>query len=277
VFRYNLPLIGRVYRERDELRKRSRGNVSSNTRAVGELEALGRIHEERSHDSFRVYITNRAQQEVNLLTELRRRTAVECADYAEQYMTNALHFETRERLLDYAITKINSAENPISGLLLEFGVYKGHSINYFARGIDPTRRFYGFDSFEGIHVDWHGNDLSKGAFGLGGILPEVESNVTLVKGWFDQTLPPFFAQHPEPIAFMSHDCDTYEAAKIVFQFTADRLRPGTMIVFDDYWGYRGWKSGEHKAWHELVEEKKIRYEYLAFTIQQVFVKIISMG
>ncbi len=278
MLRYNLPLIGKVYRERDELKQRLGGGLPSTMPAGSGVESLARLHEERSHDSFRVYITNRAQQDVNLLTELRRRTAVECADYADQYMTNALHFETRERLLDYAVTKINSAENSINnGLLLEFGVYKGHSINYFAERIDPKRRFYGFDSFEGIHVDWHGNDLSKGAFDVGGVLPEVRPNVTLVKGWFDQTLPPFFAQHPEPIAFVSHDCDTYEAAKIVFRFTADRLRAGTMIVFDDYWGYRGWKTGEHKAWRELVEERKIAYEYLAFTIQQVFVKITSVG
>jgi hypothetical protein len=97
-----------------------------------------------------------------------------------------------------------------------------------------------------------------------------------LRQWFDQTLPPFFAQHPEPIAFISHDCDPYEAAKIVFQFTADRLRPGTLIIFDDYWGYRGWKSGEHKAWRELVEERKIAYQYLAFAILQVFVKITSL-
>ena len=50
-----------------------------------------------------------------------------------------------------------------------------------------------------------------------------------------------------------------------------------MIVFDDYWGYRGWKSGEHKAWRGLVEERKLTYAYLAFTIQQVFVQITSVG
>src|SRR6202042_2531724 len=116
-------------------------NVSANTLHIGE--DLARIHEERSHDSFRVFVTNRPQQEVNLLSEFRRRIAVECADYAEQHMTDAMHFETRERLLDYAITKINSTENPIgAGLLMEFGVYKGHSINYFAKRIDQKRRFY---------------------------------------------------------------------------------------------------------------------------------------
>ena len=201
---------------------------------------------------------------------------MECADYANENMRLAMHFDTRERLLDYAVSILNSNDDG-RGLLVEFGVYKGHSINYFAKRIKPGRTIYGFDSFEGLHVDWIGNDLAKGAFDLNGVLPEVEKNATLIKGWFDQTLPVFFADHPEPLYFISHDADTYEAAKIVFKFTAPRLRPGTMIVFDDYWGYRGWKSGEHKAWIELVAELNIKYEYLAFAMQQVFIIIRSIG
>ncbi len=229
-----------------------------------------------SANAYPVFLVNRAQQDFTLLNELRRRTAVECADYAHERMPLALHFDTRERLLDYVIETLNF-NNDGRGLFVEFGVYKGHSINYFAKRINSGRTIYGFDSFEGLHVDWIGNDLAKGAFDLAGILPDVEKNVILIKGWFDQTLPAFFAEHPEPIWFISHDADTYEAAKIVFKFTAPKLRPGTMIVFDDYWGYRGWKSGEHKAWAELVSELNIKYDYLAFTVQQVFVIIRSIG
>ena len=229
-----------------------------------------------SANAYPVFLVNRTQQDFTLLNELRRRTAVECADYAHECMPLALHFDTRERLLDYVVETLNSNDDG-RGLFVEFGVYKGHSINYFAKRINSGRTIYGFDSFEGLHVDWIGNDLAKGAFDLGGILPEVEKSVILIKGWFDQTLPAFFAEHPEPIWFISHDADTYEAAKIVFKFTAPKLRPGTMIVFDDYWGYRGWKSGEHKAWAELVSELNIKYDYLAFTVQQVFVIIRSIG
>ena len=76
MFRYNLPLIGRVYRERDELKQRSGGGLPSNMPAGSGIESFARLHEERSHDFFPSN-TNRAQQDVNLLTELRRRTAVE--------------------------------------------------------------------------------------------------------------------------------------------------------------------------------------------------------
>ena len=335
MLKYDLPWIGRLYRQRNELRERvaqleterarekqiKREEPESRTpyaqqqqeclRSIQDkLDHLVRIQEGQlgeeqryfekltkvepfrnddlrqnseqstrridSANAYPVFLVNRTQQDFTLLNELRRRTAVECADYAHERMPSALHFDTRERLLDYAIKTINSKDDG-RGLFVEFGVYKGHSINYFAKRINPDRTIYGFDSFEGLHVDWIGNDLAKGAFDLGGILPEVEKNVILIKGWFDQTLPAFFAEHPEPLWFVSHDADTYEAAKIVFKFTAPRLRPGTMIVFDDYWGYRGWKSGEHKAWAELVAELNIKYEYLAFTVQQVFIIIRSIG
>jgi hypothetical protein len=335
VLKYNLPWIGRLYRERNELRERlerleteredekkikrehldvydtsiqlsrERSQSIDNNldylasiraadirKSMEYLEKLTKVESIRNDDlrrnseqstrrvdsanAYPVFLVNRSQQEFTLLDELRRRTAVECADYASEHMPSALHFDTRERLLDYAISTLNSHDDG-RGLLVEFGVYKGHSINYTANRIKPGRTIYGFDSFRGIHVDWFGNDLAKGAFDLEGILPEVEKNVILVEGWFDQTLPAFFAEHPEPIYFISHDADTYEAAKFVFKFAAPRLRSGTMIVFDDYWGYRGWKSGEHKAWAELVAELNIEYEYLAFTVQQVFIVIRSIG
>ncbi|HEY1783621.1 MAG TPA: class I SAM-dependent methyltransferase [Roseiarcus sp.] len=324
MLKYDLPWIGRLYRQRNELRQRlehierERAHEERNKTEQEDrlqsiqdkldhlvsitakysmeehkyLEQLTKVEPLRNDDlrqnseqstrrvdsanAYPVFLVNRTQQDFTLLNELRRRTAVECADYAHERMPLALHFDTRERLLDYVLETLNSNDDG-RGLFVEFGVYKGHSVNYFAKGIRSGRTIYGFDSFEGLHVDWIGNDLAKGAFDLGGILPEVEKNVILIKGWFDQTLPEFFAEHSEPIWFISHDADTYEAAKLVFKFTAPRLRPGTMIVFDDYWGYRGWKSGEHKAWAELIAEMNIKYDYLAFTVQQVFVIIRSIG
>jgi hypothetical protein len=74
---------------------------------------------------------------------------------------------------------------------------------------------FGFDSFEGLKEVWRGNQLGKGAFDRGGRMPRVESNVTLVKGWFDQTLPNFLAQHPGPAVYLHIDSDTFEAALVV--------------------------------------------------------------
>jgi hypothetical protein len=105
------------------------------------------------------------------------------------------------------------------------------------------------------------------------MLPEVAPNVSLVKGWFNETLPRFLADHPEPVAFMHVDSVTYEAARTVLDLTGDRLKRGAVVVFDEYFGARGWRLGEFKAWQEFVAARGLTYEYLAFSDQAVAVVI----
>ena len=55
-----------------------------------------------------------------------------------------------------------------------------------------------------------------------------------------------------------------------------KLQKGTVIVFDEYFGYRGWRSGEWKAWKEFGELTGLQYEYLGFTKEQVAIRITAM-
>jgi len=201
-----------------------------------------------------------------VLRELEKRTAVECADYAQARMQAALQFERKEDLWNHALGK---APN---GLLVEFGVWNGKSINHIARRSTPAI-VYGFDSFEGLREDWSGWKETKGAFNRGGRLPKVEANVRLVKGWFDATLPQFLSDHSGPFAFVHFDGDTYESAKTILDLVGPRLVVGTVLVFDEYFGYRGWKIGEYRAWQEFVRKWGIEYEYLAFSDQPVALRI----
>lgn len=83
---------------------------------------------------------------------------------------------------------------------------------------------YGFDSFEGLPEPWYGK-YGKGAFARVGLL-EVPDNVTLVKGWFDDTLHGFLAEHPGPLAFLHVDCDLYSSTIYAFDQLQDRVVPG---------------------------------------------------
>jgi hypothetical protein len=96
---------------------------------------------------------------------LRRQTSIECAQYIMQHARSALQFKLREELWDFTLPKV-----PHEGLILEFGVRSGYSLNYFAKRF-PERMLFGFDSFEGLHVDWAGTRSPKGTFDLGGKLP----------------------------------------------------------------------------------------------------------
>ena len=141
------------------------------------------------------------------------------------------------------------------------------SIQAIAR---KTRKpVHGFDSFEGLPEDWSGNKSPKGAFTLKGELPPVPTNVTLHKGWFEDTVPGFLRDHPEAIAFAHIDCDLYSSSKFVLDAIAPRLRAGTVIVFDDYFNYPGWRDHEFKALAELVAATGLEYTYLGYARHQV--------
>jgi hypothetical protein len=209
----------------------------------------------------------------SVLVELQRRASIESADYAQERMTHAIAFGSRGRLLDFAMSKAT-----VDGIVAEFGVWTGESINHIARTVSRLRgsstTVYGFDSFEGLKEDWSGSASVKGSFSLDGRPPLVEGNVSLIAGWFDETLPRFATENTKPLSFVHVDSDTFEAAETIFRVLGERIVPGTVIVFDEYFGYRGWRVGEYKAWANFVDSKKLAYEYLGFSTESVAVKVV---
>jgi hypothetical protein len=200
-----------------------------------------------------------------------QRASATSADYIEDHLSGALLFPTREEVLDLALSKVEG-----DGIFAEFGVFTGLSINHIARSLNGTGlRVYGFDSFEGLKEDWHGTWFPAGAFGVGARLPEVLPNVTLIKGWFDETLPGFLNDHPdERFAFIHVDSDTFEAATTVLSLLKGRITRGTIIVFDEYLGFPNWRNGEFLAWQNFVKAHSLQYRYLAFSGSPVALMVL---
>lgn len=147
-------------------------------------------------------------------------------------------------------------------LWLEFGVFSGKSINYISKYTDKT--VYGFDSFLGLPEDWR-NDYSKGKFNMNGNLPEVNNNVTLIPGWFEDTLEPFIKKNNKKISFIHIDCDLYSSTKYVLETLKDLIDDDCIILFDElvnYLGYDG-DTGELRALYEFLNENDIKYEWVA--------------
>lgn len=199
----------------------------------------------------------------SVVNEVLRRAVADSADYADSHMQDALCIRGEKG----SLWRHAFAARAPGGLIVEFGVFRGRSIRFFASLTDET--IYGFDSFEGLRENWTGWAAPKGTFDMGGAAPPVPTNVTLVKGWFDASLPPFLREHREPFSFVHIDSDTYEAASTILSAAADRFRPGTVVLFDEYFGYRGWRAGESKAWREFVAARGFTYRYLAFHDQAV--------
>lgn len=162
----------------------------------------------------------------------------------------------------------------LDGLVLEFGVFEARTATYIAG--KRNWHLHGFDSFEGLPEPWR--DGFPAAKFSRPTLPEVPDNVTLHVGLFADTLPPFLASlpsPPEPVAYLHVDSDLYSSARTIFDGLSDRIVPGTVIVFDEYFNYSGWEDGEYKAFQEFVAARGLTYEYLTYNHehQQVAVRI----
>jgi hypothetical protein len=194
----------------------------------------------------------------------------ESVAYIREHMLAAQVLEDRFALLQFAL-----ARAPQDGLVLEFGVEKGASVNCLARCTD--RLVHGFDSFQGLPEAWAGTKEAAGAFGQKGRLPKVAANVRLHGGWFDATLPPFLAAEPGPVALLHVDCDIYASTRTVFEHLGDRLVAGTVIVFDEYYNYPGWQQHEFRAFHEFIAGGRRSYDYIGFSAEKGHVAVRMLG
>ena len=187
--------------------------------------------------------------------------------YIKTQHRSALLLGTNTKTIELAL-----AQAKLEGLVLEFGVYNGKSIRNIASIVNT--QVHGFDSFEGIPENW--NDEPSGSYSANGELPVVPSNVTLHQGWFEDTLPKFTKENSGPIRFMNIDCDLYSSTKTIFDLLGPQVLSGTVIVFDEFIGYKSWKDDEFKAFQEAVDQYQWRYEILSFSFatKQVALKIL---
>jgi O-methyltransferase len=146
--------------------------------------------------------------------------------------SDCLEFPERSEFYRYIAGGISG---PID--YLEFGVWKGASIGEWC-GLNQCSesRFVGFDTFEGLPEDWD-SDHPKGTFSTGGLLPELgDPRASFVKGLFQHTLRDFLETFIiRNRLVVNIDCDLYSATLFVLG-TLDRyFKPGTIIVFDDFY------------------------------------------
>jgi hypothetical protein len=167
----------------------------------------------------------------------------------------------------------------IAGHILEFGVYRGKTINHISAHW-PDQSVWGFDSFQGLPEPWFVNDPFQPSHPAGTFdltqegLPAYPDNVKLVKGWFDQSIPPWLDNNPGPIKFLHVDCDLYSSTITVLNLLNHSIVPGTVIVFDEFypWGncksYDLWAQGEYRALKEWTAHNNRQFTPLLHSSHQ---------
>jgi hypothetical protein len=198
------------------------------------------------------------RQATDIPLERQRRALASTVDYIQQYMPHVRSAASKFELLS---TAFKQADTSGERLICEFGVFTGGTINFISRL--TTKTVYGFDSFEGLPEDWSETGIKKGHFAVKK-LPAVRINVTLIKGWFNETLPGFLAQNKGMIGFLHIDCDLYSSTRIVLELLQPRLGPGAVVVFDEYFNFPDWEQGEYKAFTEFLARTGLSPKFLGY-------------
>lgn len=206
----------------------------------------------------------------DLLAAGERQAALSSAAWAGRAMPTARVFHDPVSTLRHALEIA-----PRGGMALEFGVFTGRSLTEIAAAREG-RDVYGFDSFQGLPEDYRPH-VRRGAFAVDR-RPEV-AGAELVVGWFADTLPGFLATHPGPVDLLHVDGDLYSSAVTVLGLVGPRLRPGSVLIFDEFFNYPGWERHEFRAWQEWLERTGAQAEYAAYTgnNEQVVVRITRTG
>lgn len=175
----------------------------------------------------------------------------------------------KDRAIHYLFSNAAVFSPTCSGIWAEFGVASGTTINLAANFRQAhcslsCPHVHGFDTFTGLPEDWVRDD--RGVFkqhdfdqgGATGRYPGVLSNVNLIKGLFNESLPGFlktqsmYAGLADPVSYLHIDCDLYAGARDALQLLIPRLVVGTVIVFDDLVNYQYYKNHELKAFWEFT-------------------------
>ncbi len=157
----------------------------------------------------------------------------------------------------------------VNGCVIECGVWRGGMIAGIAEVLGKDRRYYLFDSFEGLpdakEIDgpgalaWQANKESSNYYD--NCKAEMEwsqkamqiahaSNTTFIKGLFDDTVPAF--QPKEPIAVLRLDGDWYDSTMVCLENLFPHVMAGGLIIIDDYYAW----DGCSKALHDYLSRHK---------------------
>ena len=147
-------------------------------------------------------------------------------------------------------------------LYLEFGVFKGMTMRWWARALkNPESNLHGFDSFEGLPEDYDdiGGRYVKGWFSTGGQIPQIDdSRVKFFKGWFEDTLPGYSLPEYD-VLVINLDADLYSSTIYVLRMLKDRIQAGTYIYLDDM----SRPDHEPRAFEEFIAESELKFKPLA--------------
>ena len=177
-------------------------------------------------------------------------------------------------------------DNNIEGNVVECGIAAGGNFALLKAGCEYSsnkmfRKYWGFDSFEGIQlggkhddgqpgmgpITWDTNVPDDGLLISSGMTSHSKENVIsnlkawnvyddtleLVEGWIQKSLTHEILEKIGKISILRLDMDMYSPTKFAMEKLYSFVSPGGIIIIDD-WGLKG----ARQACEEYFNDKKIK-------------------
>lgn len=198
---------------------------------------------------------------LSALSDLESREAAEFIQENMTHETSVFSNEAKFREAYFSIEVLKAK----SGLLIDFGVLRGRSTLQIASALQTlgSRKVHAFDAFLGLRDPWSKVDRSLGSMNLQGLPPREllsHKNIETHVGWVEDTLPSFLASHDGPVGMAHFDFDVFPPTNFALASIEDRLGAGSLIIFDDFFGFIGWRHHSYKAFIEVLEVEDWRLE-----------------
>ncbi len=187
-------------------------------------------------------------------------------------------------------------KNNLAGAIVECGVWRGGCAAVMATvAAESNRKIWLFDSFEGMPAATKedlgeaatllSNGMMSGALSSVGTniasVDEVrvllfkslrlkEDNISIVKGWFQDTLP-LYRDRIGAIAILRIDGDWYESTKVCIESLYDNVVNEGYIIIDDY----GFFPGCKKAVDDFLERRCLKVQLNKVDYSRVYFKKVE--
>jgi len=151
----------------------------------------------------------------------------------------------------------------VEGCVVECGVWRGGMIAGIADVLGDGREYYLFDSFEGLPpakaIDgrelqaWQAATTAPGYYNNcqasaeeaeAAMRKSLARRYSLVKGWFEETVPRF--KPNQQIAILRLDGDLYDSTMICLRYLYFYVAEGGIIIIDDYQAWDGCAHAVHE-------------------------------
>ena len=185
-----------------------------------------------------------------------------------KYMKKVPLFRNGNDIREYSFKRLFQNFPNQNYQIIQLGVNNGINSKHYSCLIKKFKcncKIIGFDSWKGLSEDWRG--MSKGRYKGSQLFskPQPPDFCIFKEGNVADELNKFLTKENERLLNLVHfNLDTYNPTKLCLSLLKPYLKKGTILIFDDFYGYPGWSIHENKAFEEFLIESQMKYKFVCF-------------